>query len=247
MKDKKIFEVIKKCDFSGFEKNKMDETKEKSKEIYYSMQSEECTSFIEFLVQQAQFIEKRWWCFQFLILFLMWYMVGQFGQEPAMRRIIGVGASIFAMFIVPELWKNRENDSVEVEDTCIYSMRQIIRARLLLFGFIDLNFLSVFGIGCVTSGKILAQDIIIQFLLPYLVTCCICFTCFYGRVEKMFLAVILSIIWCVLWAEIILSDRVYEIVSVPIWFGMVAATIVYLILCITRGQQTLSEFREVRV
>lgn len=245
--DKRILEMIKKADFERCKMDKISETKEKAKQAFYVAESEEQISFAEFLMQQGKYIQKKWWICQFAVLLVMWMVVSKFGQTFYVKRMVGVGASMFAMFVIPELWKNRESGSIEIEGTCVYNMRQIVGARLLIFAFIDLILVSIFGCGCVASGQIMVREIVVQFLIPYLVTCCICFTCFYGRVRTMISTVISSVIWCAIWSQIILYDRVYEMISLPVWYGLLVASIAYLAMCVCRGQQRLGEIGEVRM
>mgnify|MGYP006990195710 CR=1 FL=1 len=49
------------------------------------------------------------------------------------QRILGVVASLFIILIIPELWKNQTYQSMEIEATSYYSLRQIYAARMSLF------------------------------------------------------------------------------------------------------------------
>ena len=48
-----------------------------------------------------------------------------------MMRIMGISATIFVVLIVPEIWKNRRNGAIEIEQASYYTLRQICTARML--------------------------------------------------------------------------------------------------------------------
>ena len=50
------------------------------------------------------------------------------------QRSMGVIASLFVILIIPELWKNRTFQCMEIEASSYYSLRQVYAARMLLFG-----------------------------------------------------------------------------------------------------------------
>ena len=69
--------------------------------------------------------------------------------EPELRDVIDLyyfrelklremAETLFAILIIPELWKNRANCCMEVEGSTYYALRQIYSARILLFGLADI-------------------------------------------------------------------------------------------------------------
>jgi hypothetical protein len=90
-------------------------------------------------------------------------------------------ATIFAVLIIPEMWKNRRFSTVEIEKTTFYSLRQIMAARMLLFGIVDVAMMTIF-LGIVSNTiQIEVYKIIIDFLIPFNVSCCICFRLLYSK------------------------------------------------------------------
>ena len=50
---------------------------------------------------------------------------------------MGVVATLFVILIIPELWKNRSCECMEIEATSYYSLKQVYATRMLLFGVTD--------------------------------------------------------------------------------------------------------------
>ena len=46
-----------------------------------------------------------------------------------MMRIMGISATIFVVLIIPEIWKNRRNGAIEIEQASYYTLRQICTAE----------------------------------------------------------------------------------------------------------------------
>ncbi|MDD3413727.1 MAG: hypothetical protein PHY47_06965 [Lachnospiraceae bacterium] len=244
--DKKLLEIIRQSEINDFTKNAMEETQRKSKQVFYVSESELQVSFFEFVWQQSKYIKKKWWVCQLLILITIWAIINMMGQNDFVIRMVGISASMFAILIIPEIWKNREVGSTEIECTCIYTLRQITAARMLLFAFVDLLLLSLFGLSCIVTGIIVTEDIMVQFILPYVVTCCICFTCFYSKMS-MFPAIFSCTVWCVLWTQIVLNDRVYNLISMQVWWLLLTVSFAYLVFCISKGQNRVNEFWEAKM
>ena len=87
---------------------------------------------------------------------------------------MGTLAPLFVVLVLPELWKNRANGALEVECTAYYSLRQVYAARLVLFGLADLALLTGFFSVALLTGRATWEGLILHFLLPFLVTGCIC-------------------------------------------------------------------------
>ena len=98
--------------------------------------------------------------------------------------------------------------------------------------------LSLFSLCVMGAWKIPAEDLVIQFFLPYLVTCCICFRTLYSRraCPEVF-AVILCLLWSGIWLQVALLGKLYDKVSVPVWYGVLVTAFCYLLYCIYRGQR----------
>lgn len=199
-------------------------------------------TYFEFLYAQLQFIRKRWWVIQALLLMstgiLLQWMETSFG----IRRCLGTAAPLFAVLVLPELWKNRSCDAVEVEGTTLYTLRQIYAARLTLFAGMDVLLLSLFLIGTCANMTISLWELAIEFLLPFCVTCCICLFCLYNcRIGSEVLPLFLCFLWALLWLMVIMDDRIFTNISACGWGMMLAGAILFLGYCTIHGQEQLQK------
>lgn len=212
-------------DTKGYDKprkEKIEQTIAASKQAFYESEKGQQSAYFEFLFQQAGYIRKRWWVLQICVLGILWWLLVSADSSFMVKKSMGVFASMFVILMIPELWKNRSSDSMEIEGAAYYSLRQIYAARMLLFAMTDLILLSIFlGIVSLTV-QITLIEFMIQFFLPLNVTCCICFEILGSRrfVSEYF-AVALSILWSAIWGFIVLTDTIYQAVSMPVWFAMI--------------------------
>lgn len=219
----------------------------KSKAAFYENEEGCLLSNAEFLYQQSRYIHKCWWGLQGGILLLLWLMLEVTESAFHIRRCMGIAAPLFAVLILPELWKNRGTNTVEIECTAYYSLRQIYAARIFLFALVDFLLLCVFSFTAILTGKMFAEEIVIQFFLPYIVTCCICFGTLYSRkISSETLALLLCIVWCAVWTQLVLNERVYEMISLPVWMTILVIAVLCLGYCIHRGQKHCDEMWEVK-
>lgn len=229
-----------------YSEGKLRETIRQSKRAFYESEAKETLSYTEFLYQQSGYIRKRWWVMQGGILLLLWLGLEVTESGFYVQRLMGAAAPLFAVLLLPELWKNRNTGALELEGTAYYSLRQIYAARILLLAMVDLLLLSVFSAAAVLTEKVLIEEMIVQFFLPYLVTCCICFHTLYSykAVSETF-ALFLCMVWCAVWTELVLNE-IYEKISFPIWLALTAAAVLYLGYCIQKGQRGCRELWEVK-
>ena len=148
-----------------------------SKEAFYRSEAAAPLSRFDFLVQQSRYIGKRWWLLQGLLLALVLLLLTASETPMYLQKCLGVAAPLFAVLALPELWKNRSNGAMEVECAAYYSLRQIYAARLTLFMGMDLLLISLFLLGVSCLGKLTLWEMLISFVLPFNVSCCICFYC----------------------------------------------------------------------
>lgn len=93
-------------------------------------------------------------------------------MDPDFFLYVGALAPLFAILLIPELWRNRHSASMEIEGAALYSLRQIYSARMLLFAMTDTLFLTVFcGLAACTT-RATASELVTQFFFPLCVTCC---------------------------------------------------------------------------
>lgn len=197
-------------------------------------------SWIEFLYTQLSFMQKRWWFIQAALLLSTGILLQQMDSTLGIRRCLGTAAPLFAVLILPELWKNRSNEATEIESTTLFTIRQIYAARLTMFAGMDVLLMSLFFLSA-PSG-ITAMDLAVQFLLPFCVSCCICLHCLYNcRSGSEVLPLFLCFVWAGIWLLIILDDRVFNRISALGWGVVQAASILFMGYCILHGQKNLQK------
>lgn len=232
--------------FETPKEEKILQTIEKSKESFYMLESQRHTSRLEFLFQQAGYIQKRWWIFQFLVLAGMWWILATTHSSLYIRRGMGMAAPLFVILIVPELWKNRASASMEIEGASYYSLRQIYAARMLAFAMADILLLSLFFLAAAFTVQLSVGEVIVQFFLPFNVACCICFytLCIRGIRSEIF-SVVLCMCWTILWIQVILKEEIYAAVSVPAWAGAVSLSVLCVILSMRSVWKNCENYWEV--
>lgn len=228
------------------QEEKIQETINRSKNAFFMAEQEKMLSYHEFLWIQLKVIQKRWWVLQFLILVALWVALTSIQDEIYITRSMGVAASLFVILIIPELWKNRSCECMEIEASSYYSLKQVYAARMLLFGMIDIFFITLF-LGTVSAGlHFELLELVVQFLFPLCVTACICFgilcsKCFFSET----VAIILCIIWSAVWLFIVLNESIYKIITVPIWLALLGIVVFFLAFTVYRILKNCNKYLEV--
>lgn len=234
------FDVI--CDESKIQK-----TIAVSKEAFLSEESEQTISHIEFLYQQCKFIKKRWWLMQGLLLAFVCFLLNNSDTDFTVRRILGLTGPLFVILIYPEIWKNRNCDALEIECTTFYTLRSIYAARLTLFAGVDMVLLSAFYAVATLLSRMTLWEMLTQFMLPFNVTCCICFRTLYSkRINSQALSLLLCVLWAGAWSVLILNDAVFLAISVPAWVSLLAASVFFMGYTLYRGQRVWQNIMEVK-
>lgn len=217
---------------------KISKTIQASKTAFYAAQEESSLSQTEFIFQQAKFIKKQWWLLQALTLLGLWLILKFSNSDWSIQRSIGLLSPLFVVMIIPEIWKNRSAESMEIECTTCFSLRQVYAARLILFGIVDLVLLTVFFASATPLGKLSVWELVVQFFVPFNVTGCICFSTLYNKKwgSEAF-ALMLSGIWIALWAWIVLDEKIYMTISVPAWAALLVLSGACMGYWILRGQR----------
>ncbi|MCI5502451.1 MAG: hypothetical protein MR409_11175 [Lachnospiraceae bacterium] len=224
---------------------KIQETIQKSKNAFYISEQEKMLSYHDFLWTQLKVLQKKWWVLQFFILAVLWIALSSINDEVYLQRSMGVAASVFVILIIPELWKNRSCSCMEIEVVSYYSLKQVYAARMLLFGIMDISFITLF-LGTVTAGlHYELSELVIQFLFPLCVTACICFgiLCSKNSFSETF-AIGLCVIWSAVWLFVVLNENIYRIITVPIWFVLLGIAILFLSFTIYRILQNCNKYLE---
>ena len=228
------------------QEEKIQETINRSKIAFFMAEQEKMFSYHEFLWIQLKVIQKRWWVLQFLILVALWGVLTSIQDEIYVTKSMGVTASLFVILIIPELWKNRSYGCMEIEVSSYYSLKQVYAARMLLFGVIDIFFITLF-LGTVSVGlHFELLELIIQFLFPLCVTACICFGILCSKhFFSETVAIILCIIWSAVWLFIILNESIYAIITIPIWLTLLGFAILFLVFTVYRILKSCNKYLEV--
>ena len=218
-----------------------------SKAAFLSGEAEQMVSPCEFLFLQSRLIQKRWWFLQGLLLAFVCLFLCHMETDYLIRRALGLAGPLFVILILPELWKNRNFDAMEVECTTYYTIRSIYAARLALFAGVDLLLLSAFFAVASVFAKITVWEMLIQFVLPFNVTCCICFRTLYAkRIRSEALAMLLCILWTGVWAMLIMNNAVYSLISVPIWIAALVASFLGIAYTLCQGNEKWQQTLEVK-
>lgn len=215
---------------------KIQETIEVARESFLLAEAEKNLSYGSFLYIQFRLIKKRWWLLQILTLILLWAIFPFAEGALYAYRSMGVVAALFIILIIPELWKNRANQCMEVESATYYSLRQVYSARMLLFGIIDVFIITVFcGIASITL-QLTLTDLLVQFLFPLVVTACICFgTLCNKRGFNEVVAVGMCMIWSAVWWLILLDERIYYDIMIPVWVTLFCIALVFMVFTIYKS------------
>ena len=218
-----------------------------SKAAFLSGEAEQMVSQSEFLFLQSRLIQKRWWFLQGMLLACVCLFLCHMETDYLIRRALSLAGPLFVILIFPELWKNRNFDAMEVECTTYYTIRSIYAARLALFAGVDLLLLSAFFAVASVFAKITVWEMLIQFVLPFNVTCCICFRTLYAkRIRSEALAMLLCILWTGIWAILIMSNSVYSVISVPMWIAALAASVLGMCCTLCQGKEKWQQTLEVK-
>lgn len=182
-----------------------------------------------FLRIQLALIHKRWWLAQALILALVWWALPQMDDSLIIARCLGLTASLFVILLIPELAKNRTYQCLEIESTTHYTLRHIYAARMFLTGLVDITILTVFC-GAVSHTLSLSfVALLTQFLFPLTVTACLCFAALSNaRASSSLAAIGACLFWSGLWALLLFNDRLYAMITTPVWLALFGLSMVFL-------------------
>lgn len=224
---------------------KLLETVRKSREAFMLSEMHRSISYSEFLFAQFRLIRKRWWALQTLMLGLVSFILPKISDKISLFRILSVLGVLFVVLIIPEFWRNKHYACMEVEGTCLYSLRQIYTARMLWFGVVDMFLLTFFCLSLRGNIGLGAEELFIQFLFPMLVAACICFgtLCSNTQINDV-TAILFCLLWNSLWCFLVLNEAVYRIISFPIWCLLFCF---FAVLFLGTLYKTIHDCNEVRV
>lgn len=214
----------------------IEKTIKESKDCFINEEAERTLTYRSFLYYQFRLIRKKWWVFQLLVLAALWAIIPAADDILYVWRSMGVGAALFIILIIPELWKNRTSQSMEIETATYFSLKQVYSARIFLFGIVDVAMITIFCAAISVSMRISLTDLLIQFLFPLSVTACICFAVLCSKhFFSESAAVGTCIVWSAIWWFILLNDHIYNAVSIPIWILMLGIAVLFLAFAVYRS------------
>jgi hypothetical protein len=223
----------------------LEETVRKSRGVFYRAEEGKKLSYGEFLLSQLPRIQKRWWIFQGGLLGMVCIFLALNIGNAGMRKGMGVSGVLFVVLFVPELWKNENSYSLEIEGTSYYSLREIYAARMLLFGGVDLFLISVFLIVVRTAFQVPLMELAIQFLLPLTVTAGICFGMFASpKKTGEGAAITACLFWSAIWILVLLNQKVYEALILPAWSVILTLSVVFLFWSVVRTLHNAEHYWE---
>ena len=233
--DKLISKSMMKMDYIKSDDNAVEQTIKRAKEAYWINETERLMSWPEFIYQQMFYIKKVWWLLQAGILLLLWILLKFAVSGMYVERCLGITAPVFVILLLPELWKNYTYQSLEIEGATFYSLQKVMAARMLLFGMVDLILLTGFIAVGVASTEVTILEMTIQFILPMIVTTCICLRFFTSRFTRgMIPSITVSLLWLTGWTLVVLREDIYSKVSTPVWIILIIISLFYMFYCIYR-------------
>lgn len=204
-------------------------TVSKSIEIFYLKEQEKVLTYREFLWTQFRITQKKWWILQILLLAGIGIAFSSNQEKFFIQRGLGITSVLFVILIIPELWKNKSNQCMEVESTSYFSLRQIYSARLFLFGLVDVILLSAFCLFLHGNLHLSALSLISQFFFPAVVTACICFGLFCNsKSVNETVSIVFCVLWSIVWWLITSNERIYLAVKLPVWIGLMVIALLIL-------------------
>ena len=221
---------------------------EAAKKAFYEGEQERDASFPEFLYEQSRYIQKRWWILQAAVLLGLWWLLVYTESGAYVKKGMGMAASLFAVLIMPELWKNRNTGAMEIEGTTFYTLRQMYAARIMAFALADGFILGIFFAATSFSGRLTLWEAVVQFFIPFNISCCICFGTLYSRkTGSEVFSVFLCMMWDAVWFLFLLQEPIYEAVTKPVWALIFISSVLYLFYCVSRGQKKWRQMWEVQI
>lgn len=192
--------------------------------------------FIEFIILQIKIMKKEWWIAQAAALFIAGKLLLISDDQNYTQRWLSIVASLFVILIIPELWKNIENKSIEIEETSFFDLRRVYAAKLIAFGVIDTIILTLFCIYATQIQSILFSDVLKQFVFPIIITSMICMMVFSAkRYFNQTITMIICIAVNIVWMLIVLNEDIYVRITPVVWTIMFSISILLTIYYIRKA------------
>lgn len=226
----------------------IDKTVLKASEIIDAKEKITRSGFIEFLAVQMRIMKKRWWILQGALLFFAGEWIAVPGDTDYTYRGLSILASLFVILVIPELWKNIEYRSIEIEECSLFNLRRVYAAKLIAFGAIDTILLTFFCIIASQMQDILFADMLKQFVFPVMISATICLLSFSSKrrcseVTTMIVCGIANVIWMVT----AMNETVYSKITPVIWGGLFGVCICLMVYSVRKVLQKRMECWEVQI
>ncbi len=221
-------------DASGMlSETRIEDTVQKSIRTFYRSEKRREPSYLYFLYVQLCYTKKRWWILQAALLAGFLVFTGRILSDESAQKALGVLASLFVILIIPSFFREESQQMSELESTLFFSLREVYAARMVLFGLFDSIILAVF---CVVLRQRLHLDLyqmVSRFFIPLVISSVICFLVLGSRwIRNPYLAGSLCVLFCSVWWFITANDRIYASIARPVWILILAAGILFLVICI---------------
>jgi hypothetical protein len=220
-------------------RSNIQDTVEKSMDIFYKVEKNRKLSYLDFLYFQARQINKWWWLTQFVLLAACILFAHLCIDTYTFQRSMGIFASLFIVFILPELWKDRRTGSSELESTMYYSLHSIYSARLVLFSLLDAILLIPFSFILILTGKVNGFQLTAQFFVPLVITAALCFSMLCStRIYHETIATVLCLSFSALWWLLTMNSRIFNSLYAPAWLAILTVSLIFLIWSVYRTIKT---------
>lgn len=234
--------------FPNPREEKILKTIQKSKQAFYENEQSRTIFAFEFIFIQAKYIKRYWWVLQAVILVILWAYLYLAQSHSVMNRGFGIFAPIFAIILIPELWKNIRTQSTEIENVAYFTLRKVYASRLIIFGMTDLLLLSLFLVITLMTIKIPVFDVLIQFFVPFNFSCCICFTILCSnRFKSEYLALSLCLIWSIIWYRVVIREELFSAITKVEWSGLLILSFIYMVFVIKKVLKSCNNYCEVNL
>ena len=211
------------------DENHLKNTIKLSKKIVASYEYESI-SYLEFLYTQLFFIKKIWWVLQATLLIILGIILKDVNNEYNIQRLFAIASPLFVIFILPEIHKNINSSSIEIDNASYFSLKGIYSARILIFGLVDISMISIFFI----LTNISLNFFLINFVIPFNMCCCICFRSLFAKNSAKEYSILGLVVWIGVWMFIVTNKSIYKLVILHVWILLLTLSFIYLFYCIKR-------------
>lgn len=205
-------------------------------------------NFFEFLTIQIRLMKKRWWILQSIVLFCASQWIVASENTNYSYRGLSILASLFVIFIIPELWKNVECKSIEIEMCSLFDLKRVYAAKLIACGLIDTFLLTLFCVIVTSMYDIMISDILKQFVFPIVISSTVCLMSFSNRKKySEYITMVGCIFSNLIWIIIIMNEKFYSKLTPLIWIILFSICICLIIYSIRRTIYKSRAYLEVKI